>query len=335
MSGRGHSARSTAARSGARSSVLRLPPRSRPLPESLSPGAWIVALAGTDAGSTLAMLLALLSAVAHAAFGAMQKGRYDPWLMRAAVDVWFPVLMLPFVLLVVPWPTPALWLVLAGAMGIHLAYKWLMAMAYERGAFTAVYPVVRGTGPLATVVFAMVLFGERYTAGQWAGLALLSGGIFGLALYNVLTERLDPQRLHRALGLAFATGILTGVYTAWDAYGIRLAENPFTFLAWFFFVEGLVFPVLGVFWWRAAPDRPPPLPLLRRGLVGALTALVSFGAVMLATRLDAVGEAAALRETSVMFAALIGWLVLGDTMGPRRLALMALIAIGAILVEFG
>ena len=93
--------------------------------------------------------------------------------------------------------------------------------------------------------------------------------------------------------------------------------------------------MLGVFWWRAAPDRPAPGPLLRRGLAGALVAFVSFGAVMLATRLDAVGEAAALRETSVLFAALIGWLVLGDTMGPRRLALMTLIALGAVLVEFG
>ena len=64
-------------------------------------------------------------------------------------------------------------------------------------------------------------------------------------------------------------------------------------------------------------------------------AFFSFGSIMLATRLDKVGEAAVLRETSTVFAALIGWLVLKETVGPRRIALMALIALGAVIVEMG
>ncbi len=80
---------------------------------------------------------------------------------------------------------------------------------------------------------------------------------------------------------------------------------------------------------------PAPGPLLARGLAGALIAYVSFGGVMLATYLDKVGQAAVLRETSTVFAALIGWLVLGDRVGPARGALMALIAAGAVIVEFG
>jgi len=76
-------------------------------------------------------------------------------------------------------------------------------------------------------------------------------------------------------------------------------------------------------------------PLMVRGFFGGLVAFMSFGAVMLATRLDKVGEAAVLRETSTVFAALIGWLVLKETVGPRRIALMALIALGAVIVEMG
>jgi drug/metabolite transporter (DMT)-like permease len=72
-----------------------------------------------------------------------------------------------------------------------------------------------------------------------------------------------------------------------------------------------------------------------RGFIGALIAWVSFGGVMMATRLDKVGEAAVLRETSTVFAALIGWFILGEKVGPRRLVLMSLIALGAIIVEFG
>jgi len=75
--------------------------------------------------------------------------------------------------------------------------------------------------------------------------------------------------------------------------------------------------------------------LLRRGFAGAVIAWISFGGVMMATRLGAVGEAAVLRETSTVFAALIGWFILGETVGPRRLILMGLIALGAVMVQLG
>lgn len=298
-------------------------------------GAWIVSISGTPTGQTLALVLALVSALAHATFGALQKGRHDPWLVRGAIDFWFLPLMLPVVLWVVPWPEPRLWPVLGGVIVIHFVYKWLIAMAYQRGSYVTVYPVVRGTGPVATVLFAMLVFGETYAPLQLLGVLLLSGAIISLALYNIGAEAHDVPKLRRALGLALAGGLAVAVYTTYDAWGIRLADDPFTFLAWFFLVSSFDFPPLALWWWWRMPDRPPAGPLLARGLTGALIALVSFGGVMLATRLDKVGEAAALRETSVVFAALIGWLVLGETVGPRRTLLMVLIALGAVLVEFG
>ena len=87
--------------------------------------------------------------------------------------------------------------------------------------------------------------------------------------------------------------------------------------------------------WRSMTAPPAPGPLLLRGFAGGLVAFLSFGSIMLATRLDKVGEAAVLRETSTVFAALIGWLVLKETVGPRRIALMGLIAAGAVIVEMG
>ena len=83
------------------------------------------------------------------------------------------------------------------------------------------------------------------------------------------------------------------------------------------------------------PDAPALGPLMVRGCIGAIVAFMSFGSVMLATLLGKVGEAAVLRETSTIFAALIGWLVLKETVGPRRIGLMALIALGAVIVEVG
>ena len=161
------------------------------------------------------------------------------------------------------------------------------------------------------------------------------GGDFGLAIYNLRTITLGRETMVPALMLAVATGAFVALYTTYDAYGIRATADPFTFLAWFFFLDGFVMPVVAGLRYRRMADRPAPGPLLLRGFVGGIVAYFSFGCIMLATRLDDVGEAAVLRETSTVFAALIGWLVLRETVGPRRIALMTLIALGAVVVEAG
>ena len=292
---------------------------------------WVLSLEGTPAGHQAAMLLALAAAVLHAIFGALQKGRHDPWLSRAAIDsfvVLYALAMIPLV----PWPEPHMWPIFAGAWVIHILYKILQAMTYARGAYTVVYPVVRGTGPLFAVIGAGLIFGEHFTPGQWAGVGVLLAGIFGLAAYNLRTITLDRETMVPALGLAVATGGFVALYTTYDAYGIRASADPFTFLVWFFLIDGLALPLVYArkIGRLAAADRGA---LLKRGALGAVVAYLSFGSIMLATRLDKVGEAAVLRETSTVFAALIGWLVLGEVVGMRRAALMALIAAGAVIVK--
>jgi drug/metabolite transporter (DMT)-like permease len=146
---------------------------------------------------------------------------------------------------------------------------------------------------------------------------------------------LGRETLKPALAMAVLTGLFVAAYTTWDAYGIRATADPFTFLAWFFFLDGLAMPPLAWRRWKRMESRPAPGPLMLRGVIGAIIAFLSFGAIMLATRLDNVGEAAVLRETSTVFAALIGWLLLGESTGPRRVTLMGLIAAGAVIVEMG
>lgn len=296
---------------------------------------WLIGIEGTAQGHQLAMILALVAAFLHAVFGALQKGRHDPWISRGATDLSYGLIAAPFAFFVVPWPEPHMWPIFAGAFVIHTAYKFLQAMAYTRGAFTVVYPVVRGTGPLFTVIGAWLLFGERFAPLQWLGVGVLLAGIYGLAVYNMRTLTTSRETLIPALGLAVVTGLLVAVYTTYDAYGIRATADPFTFLIWFFFIDGWVMPLLAMLRLRSMTDRPALAPLAMRGIAGALIAFGSFGSVMLATRLDKVGEAAVLRETSTVFAALIGWLVLKETVGPRRTFLMALIAAGAVIVELG
>jgi len=298
-------------------------------------GIWITSIEGTPAGATLALILALSAAVLHAIFGALQKGRHDPLLSRGAIDASYGLMAAPIALFVVPWPEPHMWPIFAGAFVIHAFYKWATLASYRRGAYTVVYPVMRGTGPLFAIFGAGLVFGETFTLIQWLGVAVLLAGLYGLAAYNMATITVDREKMVPALWFAVLTGLFVAAYTTYDAYGIRATADPFTFLAWFFFIDGLLFPVLATRFYLRLADPPTLAPLALRGIIGGLVAFASFGSIMLATRLDNVGEAAVLRETSTVFAALIGWLILGERVGPRRLALMGLIAAGAVIVEAG
>lgn len=296
---------------------------------------WLLSLEGTPAGHQVALGLAILAAFLHAVFGALQKGRFDPWLTRGAIDASYAIMAAPFALFVVPWPEPHMWGIFAICWAIHIIYKILQAMAYMRGAYTVVYPVVRGTGPLFTVIGAYLLFSETFSPIQWLGVAVLLTGLYGLAAYNLHTMTVERKTMPLALGLAGVTGLFVALYTTVDAYGIRSTANPFTFLAWFFLIDGVVLPFYACYRWGRMENRPSLAGLMKRGVIGGLIAYMSFGSIMMATRLDKVGEAAVLRETSTVFAAFIGWIALRETVGPRRIALMALIAAGAVIVELG
>jgi drug/metabolite transporter (DMT)-like permease len=296
---------------------------------------FIYEIEGTSLGSRVALWLALLAAFLHAVFGALQKGRHDPWLSRGAIDASSGLAMVPLAIFVVPIPEPRLWPIFLVIFLIHFIYKLLQAFAYSKGSFTVVYPVVRGTSPIFTVFGAYILFGETFSLTQWLGVLLLLVGIFGLALYNLIYLEKSRETLPVALIFAVCTGSFVAIYTTIDAYGIRLAIDPLAFIVWFFLFDSLSITPYAIYRWFNLIERPNLFPLAIRGVAGGIIAFFSFGSIMLATRLDKVGEAAVLRETSTVFAAIIGWVFLKETVGPRRVLLMALIAFGAVVVELG
>ncbi|MCQ0968878.1 EamA family transporter (plasmid) [Paracoccus sp. TK19116] len=294
---------------------------------------WIDSITGTPEGARVATMLALTAAILHAVFGALQKGRHDPWISRAAIDLCYGLIALPLAIFVVPFPEPFMWPVFGGAMLIHIAYKLSQAATYQRGAYTVVYPVVRGTGPLFTVIAAGLVFHEHFNAVQWLGVLTLVSGILGLAAFNWQRLTIGRDTLRPALMWAVMTGMIVAAYTTYDAWGIRLSPDPFSFLIWFFLLDSLFMPIIlhrRLLSLSGAEARP----LMARGALGAVVAYASFGSIMLATRIDDVGRAAVLRETSTVFAALVGWLILGEKVGPVRTLLMAAIAAGAVIVEF-
>ncbi|MFK5980596.1 MAG: EamA family transporter [Rhizobiaceae bacterium] len=287
--------------------------------------------------ATMALGLTLLSAFSHAVFGAINKSGFDPYLNRGAINICYSLMTLPIVLFVVPLPTAPIFAILAVSYFLHLIYEWLQAAAYVKGDFTLVYPIVRGTSPVVSAFIASMLFTEQLEPSQWFGLLLLSGAILSLAWVNVRLKKQDAgadNTLVFIIGIAVLTGVMVALFTNLDAYGIRLSGEPFTFLVWFFFLGGFGFPLVAIHRMRKMAVAPPLSKLAIRGVIGAFFAFSSFGSLMLATWYGSVAEAAALRETSIIFATLIGVLIFREKLDPTRLTIIGLIVAGAILVKF-
>lgn len=197
--------------------------------------AWLTSLEGTPAGHDLALALALFAAFLHALFGALQKGRHDPWLSRGAIDFSYGVIAAPFALFVVPWPEPHMWPIFAIVFLIHVGYKLAQSYTYVLGSYTVVYPVVRGTGPLFTVIGAGFLFGETFTGIQWVGVLTLVAGIFALAAYNLRHWPLGRDKLKPALAMAVLTGGFVAAYTPMTPMASARRRTPLPSLHGSFF----------------------------------------------------------------------------------------------------
>ncbi len=298
---------------------------------------WFVALAGTQEGEQLALGIAIFSAVTHAIFGAICKSRGDPYFNRAAANIVYSLTSMPIILFVLPFPTRDVAVVLAISFMIHLSYEWFQSAAFSRGAFTLVYPIARGMGPAMTGVFAVMVFGEYLDPVQWFGLVLLSGSIVSLGFVmasDIAADNPARRGLWIAAILAAFTGVNTAIYTIVDAYGIRITENPLTYVFWIFFLGGFGFPVVVAVRWYRLAERPALKPYAIRGFFAGLIGIATFGSMMMATRIGKVAEVAAIRETSIIFATAIGYFFFRETLDAKRLFVIMLIAFGAILIEY-
>jgi drug/metabolite transporter (DMT)-like permease len=277
---------------------------------------------------TLALALILVSAATHAIVNILTKRAEDKYAARLLIGVCSAIAVAP-ALAFVPLPRGgALWF-LAGTALVHAFYELLLVRSYESAAFSAVYPVARGTGPLFTALGACVFLGERPPPIELAGIALVSAGVIAIGVSHRASEGARQ-------GLAFACGVgLTiGCYTLIDASGVRAVPNPFTYVLWFFVAHGLSVAITA----PAIRGRAVAIAARREWRLGALLGLLSiatYGSAMLAFRFGATARLAALRETSVLFGTALAASLLGERMTFRRFLAACAIAAGAILLQAG
>jgi drug/metabolite transporter (DMT)-like permease len=210
---------------------------------------------------------------------------------------------------------------------IHIGYNLALMNSYRAGAFNQVYPIARGTSPLVVAAGAFLLAHEHLGALPLAGVVILATGLISLALSSGRLTRSDLP----AVTAAVATGLTIAAYTIVDGLGVRQAHNPYAYAGLLFLLQAPVFPLAAAF--RRPASRWREIPVTWRGLLAGVLSLAAYGTVLWAQSRAPLAEVAAIRETSVIFAALIGMLFLRERLGARRVAAAAVIAAGIVLIS--
>ncbi|GLF92750.1 DMT family transporter [Streptomyces yaizuensis] len=225
----------------------------------------------------------------------------------------------------VPFPPPAALPYLLASAVLHIGYQWLLTKSFSLGDFGQMYPVARGTAPLVVSAVAALFIGESLNGPQFAGVAVVSLGLAGVALWGLRGTGTRPD--WPALGAAGATGLAIAAYTVVDGLGVRESGSPLGFLAWLLILQGV--PIAGYAWYRLRSGLLPALrPYAARGLVGAAMAVAGYGLVLWAQTRAPLAPVAALRESSIVVGAVIGALFFGERFGVPRVAAAGVMAVG-------
>lgn len=266
------------------------------------------------------MALVLGAAVLHATWNAIVKGTRARALVLAAVAATNGTVGLGL-LLWAETPAVASWPYIAASALIHFGYYYFLALAYQWGDLSRVYPIARGIAPVLVSLGALLFAGEDLPALGWAGVVMVSAGISVLAFFARGPNIPDP----RSTLAAVATGLIIASYSVVDGIGVRLSASPFGYMGWLFVTEFLVsFAVLA----RLRPKLTPEVrATLRVGYLGGFCAVAAYGMVIYANTLAPLGVVSALRESSVIIAALFGVVIFRE--GPWHSRLAAAVTVGA------
>ncbi|MBI5280028.1 MAG: EamA family transporter [Burkholderiales bacterium] len=274
----------------------------------------------------------LFGALLHASWNAMVKSSSDKALDTAVIHIIGSFVALPLWLLVGLPPVQS-WPYIAASCVIHIAYYIALVGAYRHGDLSLTYPLMRGVGPMLVALSASMTVGETLSPMAWVGVMGVCAGVLVLGLSRHALER------PKAVGFALANAVVIALYTVIDALGARTAVahggNAWQYVVTLFVFDGWPFGLL-VLWrrgyavaWPYARARAP------MAVIGAAASLGSYGIALWAMTRAPVALVAALRETSVLFAALLGSWLLKETFTTRRAIGTAVIVAGVLALRLG
>lgn len=268
-----------------------------------------------------------LGALLHAIWNALIKSRADKFSAAALVAIGAGVVSLPLIAYL-PLPAPSAWPYVVASSIIHVGYFALVGFAYRSADLGVAYPLTRGSAPPVTAFAAFLIAGETLGFNQWLAVIAVAAGVVALS-----ADALLRGGLTRATALAaFANAGVIVIYTLLDGLGARAAGNSLAYVTWMLVGTAILLAALLVaLRGRSFLDDMRTQALFGIGAGGL--ALASYATALWAMTLAPIGLVAALRETSVLFAALLGTIFFRESFGPKRWIALALIVAGVVALR--
>ena len=269
----------------------------------------------------------LLAAFVHSLWNAAVKHSARGQLPSAAVFIGAGIvsaLLAPWV----PVPAAASWPFLLGSVAVHMFYSISLGRAYRSGDFSHTYPIMRGVPPLITVLLVGIFTQETITGQQQVAMLVLCAGILSLVFESGLGRGARKSSIVWALLVAVSIAI----YTTLDGIGVRLSGSPWGYVVWICLLEGVVLSIYVL----ATQGRSMLLAVVRSWkltLLGGSGTLLGYALVVWAMTRAPIALVSAVRETSVIWAVLIGVVVFKERLSPVRVAAVALVVIGIVAMR--
>jgi len=277
---------------------------------------------------TFVFLAVLFAAACHAGWNALIKVGLDPLSTTTLISVGSGIVALAFAPLV-GMPASAAWPWLLASVVIHLVYFASLIESYRTGDLGQVYPIARGSAPLMTAAVTSIFVGEQLSALGWMGIIVLVAGVLLLSAHG---GRQLAEIDRRAIGFALFTALTICAYSVVDGIGARLSANPNAYSVWLFI--GIAIVMVPYALYRDGRDVIPAMQRFwLRGFAGGALQVLSYGIAIWAMTVAPIAIVATLRETSVLFGAVIAVVVLKEPLRAVRVVAACLIVCGLVLIR--
>ncbi|WP_405359392.1 DMT family transporter [Kitasatospora sp. NBC_00085] len=288
-----------------------------------------IALALPGGGSAAAVPVAVLAAaVLHAVWNGLAHRIQDKLVGFALINLAYTACAVVLVALC-PLPAAESWPFLIASVVMEVTAQILLLRAYQLGDFGQMYPIARGSAPMLVALLSVTLLGQGLGGGQLLGVLVVSSGLIGLAFAKGIPGRAQLP----ALGAAAGTGVMIAAYTVLDGSGVRHAGTVGGYVAWLFLLQGPSLALIvrlrrgrGLFTGVSGS-------VVRVGLAGGVLSLTAYGLVVWAQSRGNLASIAALRETSIVIAALIATVVFRERLGRLRMTASAIVLAGIAVLE--
>ena len=277
--------------------------------------------------SVLVFSAVLAAALLHASWNAMVKGGRDKQLNMVAVVVGhLPIAVIAIVFS--PLPDPASFPYILAGLSLHLGYQLFLIRAYHAGDLTQVYPIARGSAPMLVAVISVAFLGVTLAPLEIAAVLTIGFGILSMALVNKTNGKRNPQ----GVKLALITGCFIAAYSLVDGTGARLSGTAIGFYGWIAMGNAIL---MAAYIAATAPHQFGALYTngKRVFLIGGSASYAAYGLVIWAFTQAPIALVTALRETSIIFALLIGALFLREKLDSGKIIATAITLIGVALLR--